>query len=323
MTRTHHKVPFRTTYAQLHPRFEGLENMRLRHNLRAKIAQVTAITGIFIMIIPVISIFAYWWFIAANFIPIFCGGMLMLIAGYGEILRLRDAYQKEYKSSIIPVLLRNFETKLSYRQKGYIPKINFLHSRFFHPDLVANYNGSDLIRGKKGKTVFQMCHVNTFHQERRRAKTIFNGLFLEADFHKHFRGFTIILPVSNVLERKSEAKRFRKMGLEEVKLEHPRFNEKYVVLSNDQVTARYILSPSFISHFMKVQRKFGCPVYASFLQGRMFLGANMDMDLFAPDPKTVADNRYMLQDLYEDLHSCIGLIDDLNLNTRIWSKQTY
>ncbi|MBU0570499.1 MAG: DUF3137 domain-containing protein [Candidatus Omnitrophica bacterium] len=59
----------------------------------------------------------------------------------------------------------------------------------------------------------------------------------------------------------------------------------------------------------------------SFAGSRIFVAIPYTKNLFEPKVfRTVLDFK-LVQGYFEDLQLMIGIIDDLNLNTRIWNKQ--
>ena len=82
-------------------------------------------------------------------------------------------------------------------------------------------------------------------------KLVLNFKSEGADFNKNFQGRTIILPdfaqnafgdfIGSWLQSKNQARE------ELVKMDNPDFEKEFVVYSNDQIEARYILSTRF--HF--------------------------------------------------------------------------
>ncbi|MHC4388157.1 MAG: DUF3137 domain-containing protein, partial [Planctomycetota bacterium] len=69
------------------------------------------------------------------------------------------------------------------------------------------------------------------------------------------------------------------------------------------------------------KRKTNRPVYLSFVGSKVFVAVSYTKNLFEPRLfRTILDFE-LVQEYFEDLQLAIGIVDDLNLNTRIWSKQ--
>jgi len=315
-------VPFRQIYDQLRPQFPALEHARKQGIWNYYLGICMVLLG-FVLSSVGIYVFAEDKHLSIHIIALMPIGLLVLaVTGFFNIINWGASYKRQYKESIMPVLLSGIDPHLTYATHRYIPKSHFSHSNFVSHRRAQNYTGNDLIAGTIGETAFWMCEVEASYMEQNTERLSFQGLFMEADFHKHFSGTSLVIPKKSHAGMQPVYNRFKNSSLSDVHLEHLRFANKFAVYSNDQVTARYILSPSMMENIMRIQAKFGHPVYASFIEGRMYLGIDWRVDMFSPTLRDTADDRYMLQELYEDIRDCIGLIDDLNLNTRIWSKQS-
>jgi hypothetical protein len=106
-----------------------------------------------------------------------------------------------------------------------------------------------------------------------------------------------------------------------IKLEDPQFEKEFVVYGDDQVEARYILSPSLMSRIVDYKQKTGKRIYLSFVGSTIFVAIWIGRNLFEPRIfKTLLDFEPIRQ-YYEDLKIAIEIVEDLNLNVRIWSKE--
>jgi hypothetical protein len=145
-------------------------------------------------------------------------------------------------------------------------------------------------------------------------------LFFIGDFNKHFHGRTYVYS-----ERNPQIGFFTKLfssftwNLEKVKLESPEFENKFIVYSNDQVEARYILTPSFMERLLKLQELMGDKTSYSFVDTKINVAIPINDALF--EPSLFSKNDYnKLGNYYNTVHIVFDIIDELNLNLRIWSK---
>lgn len=148
-------------------------------------------------------------------------------------------------------------------------------------------------------------------------RLVFKGLFFIADFNKHFQGRTTVLPDS-IGSKVEVLNRGRGQA---VKLEDPQFKKLFSVYGTDQVEARYILSTSLMERLITFRGKANRKVYVSFVDSLIYLAVSYQEDLFEPRLfKTMLDFQ-PLKDYYETLQLMLGIVEDLNLNQRIWTKQ--
>jgi hypothetical protein len=109
-------------------------------------------------------------------------------------------------------------------------------------------------------------------------------------------------------------------NLEKVKLESPEFENRFIVYSNDQVEARYILTPSFMERLVKLQDMMGDHTSYSFVDTNIYVAVPVRDPLFEPSVFS-ANNYDKLGDYYNTIHIVFDIIDELNLNLRIWTKE--
>jgi hypothetical protein len=148
-------------------------------------------------------------------------------------------------------------------------------------------------------------------------KTVFKGIFFRADFQKNFKGKTVILP--GVLDYKIQL--LNKGRGEVIKLEDPEFANLFMVYGNDQVEARYILSTSLMAKLVRFRKKARRNIYVSFVESRIYIAVEYAEDLFEPLLFKTMLSFAPIREYFEILQLMIGVVEELNLNRRIWSKE--
>lgn len=238
-------------------------------------------------------------------------------------------YTSEFKSQIIARIVTFIDENLQYESQKYISSSLFRGSDIFKvaPD---RYCGDDFVSGKIKDTSFQFSEIHaeykteTTDSKGRRQEhwhTIFKGIFFIGDFNKRFKGKTVVLPDN--LEKLfgnmgSVMQGWNLMRSQLVKLDDPEFEKLFVVYSDDQIEARYILSMSLMKRIVDFKNKTKKQIYLSFVGNKIFVAVPYTRNLFEPSIfKTVLDFN-PIQQYCEDLQLAVGIIDELNLNTRIW-----
>jgi len=240
---------------------------------------------------------------------------------------MSKGYVTGFKMVVIEKIVHFIEEDLSYSQYGCIPKSLFLLSKIFSTK-PNRYKGDDLVTGKVGATQIEFSEILAEHEsgsgKNRRKYTIFKGLFFMGDFNKHFLSKTVVLPdtAESLLGKLGQSLQSLNVFRGElVKLEDPEFERHFVVYSNNQIEARYILSMSLMKRIVDFKEKTGRKIYMSFVGTKVFVAVPYGRELFEPRIfKTLLDFGPIKQ-YYEDLELAIGIVEDLNLNTRIWSKE--
>ncbi len=259
--------------------------------------------------------------------PVVIGGMLI---GGAYYVTTRD-YRSSFKRKIIRPVIESYLEEIDYAPKEWISRHKYEESKIFlrWPD---RYKGEDYIWGKKGKTDFEFSELHTQYKKTTRTKngtrttyhTIFKGVFFIADFHKDFKGRTLVLPdtVEGLLGKFGQMLQdvnFTRPDL--VKLEDPEFEDAFCVYSEDQVEARYILSTSLMRRILDYKEKFGNKIYLSFYQSRVYIALACRRNRFEARVFSSVTQPGLLKEYLADLELILDIIDDLNLNLRIWSKE--
>lgn len=90
--------------------------------------------------------------------------------------------------------------------------------------------------------------------------------------------------------------------------------------TNDQAEARYLLTPQLILALNGLITESGSDaVSISFTGSRINIAIGLDENYFSLDPKN-ADVKASTERIYNDIVRFLSLVEDFNLNTRIWTK---
>ncbi|NME72238.1 DUF3137 domain-containing protein [Flammeovirga aprica] len=233
-------------------------------------------------------------------------------------IKKRD-YRSEYKSKVVQSVVNLIDENWDYYPDDKISESQYKGSILF-PARTDSYNGDDLIKGRIGQTDFQCSELHTQYKKvsgsgkNRKTTwyTIFKGLFFHADFNKHFSGITFV--------RTRNLSRHHSQSFGPVDLEDPEFSKRFHVHSTDQVEARYILTPKIMEAFITLYNYYSNPIDVSFVDSRVNCAVSFKEDLFEPPVyKTIFDLE-AVQKVYALLYFNQVVIDELNLNVRIWTK---
>jgi hypothetical protein len=261
-------------------------------------------------------------------IPVAAGVLLAVIV----TAITSKGFKAEFKDRVIREVVHFVEPSLTYSPDRGISESQFRSSRLFKHS-IDRYNCEDYVRGRLGKTDFEFSEVkaeyktqSTDSKGRTRTSwhTIFDGIMFMADFNKEFRSPVVVLP--DVAERTLgrfgqwlQSKNFSRADL--VKLEDPRFEEQFVVYGDDQIEARYILSTSLMERILEFKEKTGEDIYLSFVHSRLYVAIPTSDNLFEPRLLRSLMDPSMCEEYLRDLNLAVGIVEDLDLNTRIWSKE--
>lgn len=102
-----------------------------------------------------------------------------------------------------------------------------------------------------------------------------------------------------------------------VRLENVGFEKEFVVYADDQNNARYILTPVIMERILTLRKKSGDIIYISFIGSKVYVALSFKKDYFEPRVFSSLVDFSEIQTIYEIIYLTIGIVEDLNLNTRI------
>lgn len=242
-----------------------------------------------------------------------------------------NGYRRRFKSEIIAEVVRFISPKLQFEPDSMIDRDTYLQCGIFRHS-VDKYDGEDYVSGTVGATALRFSEVHAQYKTestdskgntRTQWHTIFKGLLFQGDFNKHFDAQTFVL--TDVAEKwlgtfVGQSLQGKHGDAELVKLEDPLFEKEFVVHGTDQVEARYILTPSLMTRVVDFRKKAKRDVQLSFIDSSVFVAIPYRENLFEPSLFRSGVSRKQIASYYDALSLTISIVEELNLNTRIWSK---
>ncbi|MCR9258726.1 MAG: DUF3137 domain-containing protein [Pseudomonadaceae bacterium] len=249
----------------------------------------------------------------------FFGSLYLLIRFFNR--RGREpgrVYLRDYKTKVFSQICADHFANLTYKPNSGIPWRVLDDSNLF-PWISDWYQSEDLFEGRVEHTDITFAEA---HAKRERTRvtgegmetyldSYFRGIIFIADFHKHFHSTTRITPAGEKL------KRVRKQ--ESVILEDPEFQSFFVTTSTDQSDVRYILSTSMMRRILCVHKRFP-KLRILFQDEKMLMLLPAHRDRFEPSLYKRADCETQINSFIADVETLLPVVDELNLNLRIWSK---
>ena len=237
-------------------------------------------------------------------------------------------YTKEFKHKIIEPLITEIDKNLTYTPNMHIPEQHFTRSQLFtsSPDRTS---GNDYVRGKIDgiEIEFSDFHAEKKHKDskgRTSWSTMFQGLFIIAEFNKNFKGTTVVLPdtaESTFGDYIGSWLQSNNMGRNElIKMDNVEFEKEFVVYGTDQIEARYILTPLLMQKILNYKKRTKEKTFISFNRNKIYLAIDYRKDLFEPSIFHSLLKYKIAMEYVETLHLAIGIVEELKLNQKLWSK---
>lgn len=302
-------------YNDLYPALQKLE--KERRNLKHRII-FFAITSTAVFTAIAYALKSYYEFIIFIYIAL----MALLYK-----FMIKD-YTHEFKISVIKPLVHAIDKTMLYSSQTHVSDYLFEHSKLF--DEADKLIGNDYVKGMIDGINIQFSDIHAQNKDqdskgKESWNTVFQGLFIVADFNKHFYGETIVLPdsaqnsfgdvIGHFLQSKNAARD------ELVKMDNPEFEKEFVVYSSDQIEARYILSHSMMEKLLSFKNKSAHPIYISFIETHIYMAISYGKDLFEPSIFHSLLDYKVAMEYVKTLHLAIGIVEELKLNQKLWSKR--
>ncbi len=262
----------------------------------------------------------FFLFFTSNKVVIAFGILLFVFAlglAYESLVNTNSTLRKEYKNKVLPKMLGFVFSDFEYIPRQKISKSVFQKSLLFQRE-IKTVNGEDFMRFCIDDVELMFCESEVFGYSP--SSKMFSGIFISATFNKSFKSKTFIFPEkSTSFFRKLK---FKALGSSfSVKLEDPDFEREFIVLSDDQVESRYILTTSLMQRILDYKRKLNAELAFSFVSNRLYCSIPNSKNLFEPPIfESFLDIGFIKQNI-EPVLFYTSIVKDLNLNVRIWSKE--
>ena len=313
---------------QLQEKLSGLESVRKK--LRNKMLLAVAC-----MALPFVGLVLFFnKFEQSNFVPLFfILAIALVIVGIVMVFKnkkSKKAYCLRYKNEVVREIVKAIDPEWGYEPSAYISQSEYHQSDLFRQRF-DRYKGDDLISGKIEKTDFRCSELHseykqvTTDSDGKREEhwvTIFKGLFFNADFNKNILGKTYIEPdnAERLLGKFGQKLQASSKG-KLVKLENPEFEKIFAVYSSDQTEARYVLTPTIMEALVNIYKQYKRKMYLSFIDSRVYCALSFSKDLFEPKIFSSGVKFDDVEFMYNLFLLNATIIHELNLNTRIWTKE--
>lgn len=298
---------------------QGVEQERLKaRTLRRQILMVGSAIGSSLVALTHVKVEAQDATVVAAAMVLGLGwGVHMLVEQ-----RLAKSVEKSLRENVGPLLTQRIDERLALT-----PHSGILRSEFQASGLYAKtpdrYRTEDLVAGVLGQTAVRFADVHAERKIDDKYKDLFRGVLFVADFHKHFAGSVLVKPdlsegklggLGRAVQRGSVG------GKQRVELEDSEFENLFAVYADDETEARYLLTPDMMRRFVELTGTLGS-FRASFHDNQLYIALPRSRGLFEIDMSRSLLDLVAVRAAATDIHIFRGLIEALELNTRIWTRE--
>lgn len=260
-----------------------------------------------------------------KFIPEFMGFMVLIFTmlAFNTIPYTKKCFENSVKQNIMPLVCSCFKNLEWAEGECYDDRM------FFNANLLVNYprysaKYDDIFKGIHNDVYFEIAELFWQKNGSQFIKTR-EGVIVKIKMNKNFTGNTIIeskRPLTRggimgvISHDYSNLYNNRKLNL--TKLEDIEFNKKYDIYTNDEVEARYLITPSFMQKLKYMKTAFRADkMRCSFYEGYLLIGLFTKKDLFSICSlfKPVDEPKQFFT-MFEEILSIVKLIDYFKLNLK-------
>ena len=304
-------------YEELHPQLERLEEERKK--VAKRVVAISVIVTIVVLWL-IKQVPGESWDLQVQ-----VGFVAFAVVAFVVNWMMTD-YRRKFKRNIFRKLILRIDPTLYYSPTGMIPRTLFELSGLFGRE-IDRYGGNDLIKGKIGETPIEFSDLKVEKETRdskgrKHTETIFSGTFIVTEFHKHFQQRVRVYPdvaekylgvFGGWLQSMANGKL--------VRMDSPGFEKEFKVVADDPVEAHYLLTPNIMEKLVALKKRANAPIYLSFNLNKLFIAIENGGEWFEPTLFKSLLSIDIFKSYIENLNLILGIVEELNLNRRIWSKE--
>ena len=236
-------------------------------------------------------------------------GIILLALGLSQYWIHKKSFEGKLKDKFIKSICKCFG---NIEYKNYYSDDEL--RRFSNVGLFSEFTTSttdDAFAGSYKDVNIEIIESEFERGSGRNSTTVFKGLLIKLDMNKNFKGHTLLM--EDKLFHKSPLPNLKHTELEDIK-----FEKRFDVFTDDEVEARYILTPTFMERLTAIRTAFKCKnVRCAFYQNQLFIAMSTNQDLFSLGSliKPVADPKQFTE-FCAQFVSVLALIDHLKLDTK-------
>lgn len=238
------------------------------------------------------------------------------------------AYRDRFKSTAFRHAARVVAPGVDYSPTAMVPQQSFERGGLFK-SRIDRYLGEDCFHGKAGATDILLSELHVQREDTSTDSkgntqttwvTVFRGIYLIADFHKHFNGRLTIEPDVAEANFGWLGRKLQGVSRDLIRLENPEFERAFKVRASDPVEARYLLTPDMQERFLDLRNRWSPGIRAALMDSSLHLAIPMRENWFEPSIKVPAHEVQPLAVFLQQLVVLLHIPEQLDLNTRIWTK---
>lgn len=272
---------------------------------------------IFLNIIGVIVCFMISIFKTGTAEPIIALFTVLFLILFASTVISKKIIGSKVKKVVMPKLCN------AIKNITWIPNANINHGLYKLAGIItSNYDEVEVDDTFNGNydgvnySIIEAVYKDIYYKEvdgkrEKKVDIVFNGLLIAIDMNKKFDSHTLISP-QGLFHFSGVG------GLKHTVLEDIIFEKNYDVFTNNEVEARYLITPAFMERFNNIKMSFKADsIRCAFYENKLIIGLETSKDMFEPCSiwKPLHDEKQYFE-IFEEVLSIIKLIDHFKLNEK-------
>ena len=228
----------------------------------------------------------------------------------------------QVKKKIFGKLVNYISPQFAYYENAHVGIAEFLDSLLFKAERYT-LKGGDQIVGHYNGMPFQSSNLSVtfrpnFRNEKEGDDVVFYGNYFVARSPKKFEHPIVIHPVKGFFSdlKDNEIATYLNRGGEKIRLEDPEFQKQFEVYCDDQITARYVLTPAFMQRLKKLNERHKGQVYIAINKYNIVIATNEGNALMRTDNSPTAMlfqkiDLGMVESVYRELIEQLQMLDTI------------
>ena len=223
-------------------------------------------------------------------------------------------YKDNYREKIIGYLLNDYT--YHFDDQGWLDSYEFDYSQFakkcttcYAGDMLdINIPNDDNTKSKIDLRFVDIrgCEIWRDNEGNIQSNCVYEGVFGYVEFSRKFK---CILTINS--KYKKRGVKFEKVLLEDID-----FNEKFDIESNNQIEARYILTPNMMEKLLKLQEKIN-DIKIVLVNRNLYIGFP-NFNMFELNYKNGDDEMTVFENLYDEMEIILGIVEEIKTNNKVF-----
>ncbi len=241
---------------------------------------------------------------------------LLIVFTYITFVVVSKKGNKDYKQKIVPLFLNSIFENASYSSNDRISAqaikdTGILARRSYNRD-----KGEDFISGQYNGINFCQSDVClqqvTSNGKSTTVTTIFDGRWMVFDFDKKFKTNMVVYERNMLL---APAKSYN-----DVVTESKLFNDKFLVKSESELYAFYILTPHYMEKLLSFEANHKGDFFFLFKDNQLHIGINKISDTFKTPKMKEVNIKSVIQSWLDDMNLVKQIIDDFEIEDKAFEN---